>query len=244
MFFMSVLPNSAQAFKPATPSHTIGCQHIMHKRSPAMTSPPSLPCHTNLPLVGIVCDRFFVGEHDQHGVKESYRRALSDVAGVAPVFLPATSAISDVTPYLRVMSGLLFPGGASNVAPALYGGEEPAGLPLDPARDHVAVQLIRGAVSQGLPMLAIGRGFQEMNVAFGGTLHPDIYAAGYNEHHRENLSEPIDLRYRYKHRVSLAPDGRLHDWLRADVALVNRYICRVFVPWAKAWRRKLCMLTD
>lgn len=194
---------------------------IMHKRSPTMTSPPGLPCHTNLPLVGIVCDRFFVGEHDQHGVKESYRRALSDVAGVAPVFIPATGAISDVTPYLRIISGLLFPGCASNVAPALYGGKEPAEFPLDPARDHVAVQLIRGAVSQRLPMLAIGRGFQEMNVAFGCTLHPDIYAAGHNERHRENLSEPLDMRYRYKHRISLAPDGLLHDWLRADVALVN-----------------------
>lgn len=221
MFCMGVLPNYAQTFKPATPSPTITCLHIMHKRSRAMTSLPSPSCHTNLPLVGIVCDRFFVGEHDQHGVKESYCRALSDVARVAPVFVPATGAISDVAPYLRGLAGLLFPGSASNVAPALYGGEEPVGLLLDPARDHVAMQLIRGAVSRGLPMLAIGRGFHEMNVAFGGTLHPDIYAAGHNKNHWENLSEPLDTRYRYKHRVSLAPDGLLHDWLRADVALVN-----------------------
>lgn len=186
-----------------------------------MTSPACSPRHANQPLVGIVCDRFFAGDHDHHGVKESYRRALSDVAGVAPVFIPATDAISDVTPYLRVLSGLLFPGGASNVAPALYGGEEPAGFLLDPARDHVAMQLIRGAVSQGLPMLAICRGFQEMNVAFGGTLHPDIYAAGHDADHREELSDPLHTRYRYKHSVFLAPDGLLRDWTRADAALVN-----------------------
>nr|WP_255371551.1 gamma-glutamyl-gamma-aminobutyrate hydrolase family protein [Cupriavidus sp. YR651] len=127
-------------------------------------------CHTNAPLVGAVCDRFSVDERDQHGVKECYRRALSDVAGVAPIFIPATGAISDVTPYLRPPSGLLLPGGASKVAPALYGREEPAEFPLDPARDSVAMQPIRGAVSRGRAMLAIGHGFQEMNVAFGGTL--------------------------------------------------------------------------
>jgi len=123
-------------------------------------------------LVGIICDRSFVGGHDHHGVKESYCRALTDVSGVAPIFIPATDTIADVTPYLRVLSGLLLPGGASNVVPALYGGEEPAGILLDPARDHVAMQLLRAAVSRGLPMLAIGRGFQELNVAFGGTLPP------------------------------------------------------------------------
>ena len=193
----------------------------MHKRRPAMTSPACSPRHANPPLVGIVCDRFFVGDHDHHGVKESYRRALSDVAGVAPVFIPATDAISDVTPYLRVLSGLLFPGGASNVAPALYGGEEPAGFLLDPARDHVAMQLIRGAVSRGLPMLAICRGFQEMNVALGGTLWQRVQEQEGFMDHREDKAQPLEVQYAPAHEVELVAGGVLRSLADSDRIQVN-----------------------
>lgn len=186
-----------------------------------MPSPASSTYPPDVPLVGIVCDRFFVGDHDLHSVKESYRRALSEVSLVAPVFIPATEDITDVSPYLAVLSGLLFPGGASNVAPALYGAEEPADILVDHARDHVAMQLLRGAVSRGIPVLAICRGFQEMNVAFGGTLHPDIYKAGHADDHREDPAEALDARYRYKHAIALASDGLLRDWLRTDTAVVN-----------------------
>lgn len=185
-------------------------------------SPSTTPLHQpDRPLVGIVCDRFFVGDHDLHSVKESYRRALSQVAAVTPVLIPAAEDIADLTPYLGAVSGLLFPGGASNVAPGLYGGAEPAAFLVDPARDHVAMQLIRGAVSRGMPILAICRGFQEINVAFGGTLHPNIYDAGHATDHREDPTESMAERYRYKHRVALASDGLLRNWARDETALVN-----------------------
>ncbi|AZG17275.1 gamma-glutamyl-gamma-aminobutyrate hydrolase family protein [Cupriavidus pauculus] len=186
-----------------------------------MAYPPNPACQTIPALVGVVCNRFFVGGHDQHGAKERYRRALSNVAGVTPVFIPATGTITDVSSYLHVLSGLLFPGGTSIVNPALHQDELATGFPLGPARDHVIVQLMRGAVSRGMPILAIDRGFHEMNVAFGGTLHSALCAAGYNKHHWEGLSEALDTRYRYKHRVHLSSDGILSGWLGTDVALVN-----------------------
>jgi len=173
------------------------------------------------PLVGIVCDRFFVGDHDQHGVKESYRRALAQVSQVTPVLIPATEDVSDFRPYLAHVCGLLLPGGASNVAPARYGSAEPAGFLLDPARDHVALALIRHAAALDMPMLAICRGFQEMNVAFGGTLQANIYDRGHSPEHREDLSEHLSTRYRYKHAVRLPEDSRLGAWISGTNARVN-----------------------
>ncbi|XQM37752.1 hypothetical protein DFLDMN_004636 [Cupriavidus sp. H19C3] len=173
------------------------------------------------PVVGIVCDRFFVGDHDLHSVKESYRRALAQVAQVAPVLIPAAEDIDDLLPYLGAISGLLLPGAASNVAPRHYGGAEPAAFLLDPARDSVSLRLIRRATDLGMPLLAICRGFQELNVAFGGTLYPDIYDAGHSTDHREDLSEALDERYRYKHTVALASDGVLGRWIGQSQASVN-----------------------
>lgn len=200
----------------------IGMQSMSPKvKVPAMPPLATSPRTVDRPLVGVVSDRFFVGDHDLHSVKESYRRALAAVSLVTPILIPAAEDIDDVAPYLDAVSGLLFPGGASNVAPAQYGGDEPAAFLIDPARDHVALQLLRGGAARGMPMLAICRGFQEMNVAFGGTLHPNIYDAGHDTEHREDPNESMAERYRYKHSVTLAPDGLLRDWTRADTAVVN-----------------------
>lgn len=188
---------------------------------PASAAPGQKPPTLARPLVGVICDRFFVGDHDLHSVKESYRRALAQVSQVAPVFIPAVEDPDDLAPYLAAVSGLLFPGAASNVAPGHYGGDEPAAFLLDPARDNVSLQLIRRATGIGMPMLAICRGFQELNVAFGGTLHPNIYDAGHSTDHREDLSEEMALRYRYKHTVSLAMDGVLGGWIGQPHASVN-----------------------
>jgi putative glutamine amidotransferase len=160
------------------------------------------------PIVGIVCDRLPVEGHDSHAVKHSYIRALSMTAQVLPVLIPAMLN-EDVQSYIDMFDGLLFPGGASNVDPLRYG--EFCALPLlvDHARDHVALDLLPTAVARGIPILAICRGFQEMNVAFGGSLYPDIYAVGRQEYHRENPQEDLVTRYRHKHDVELNDAGIL-----------------------------------
>ncbi|KXU86833.1 peptidase C26 [Caballeronia megalochromosomata] len=161
------------------------------------------------PLVGVVCDRFFVGEYDLHSAKQSYVRALMTCAHVSPVLIPASRDVESVTDYLDGVSGLLFPGGASNVESRLYGGEADAGMLVDPDRDHVALALMRGAAARGMPFLGICRGFQEMNVAFGGTLHADIHASGHSEDHLEDSSEALLARYRYRHEIELTDGGVL-----------------------------------
>jgi putative glutamine amidotransferase len=161
------------------------------------------------PLVGVVCDRFFVGDHDLHSAKQSYVRALMTCAQVSPVLIPASRDVESVTDYLDAVSGLLFPGGASNVESHLYGGVSDAAMLVDPDRDHVALALMRGAAARGMPFLGICRGFQEMNVAFGGTLHADIHASGHSEDHLEDLSEDLLARYRYRHEIALTDGGML-----------------------------------
>jgi putative glutamine amidotransferase len=161
------------------------------------------------PMVGVVCDRFFVGEHDLHSAKHSYVRALMSCSRVSPILIPATEDIDSVEGYLDGVSGLLFPGGASNVDPRRYGGESASDMLVDPNRDHVALELMRGAATRGMPFLAICRGFQEMNVAFGGKLHADIHAAGHAADHLEDSTEDLQTRYRYKHDVDLTAGGKL-----------------------------------
>ena len=173
------------------------------------------------PLVGIVCDRFFVGEHDLHSAKHSYVRALMSCSRVSPVLIPATEDIGTVEDYLDGITGLLFPGGASNVDPSRYGGESVSEMLVDPNRDHVALALMRRAAARGMPFFAICRGFQEMNVAFGGTLHTDIHAAGHMADHLEDPSEDLETRYRYKHDVDLAAGGKLAQFSGAHRVRVN-----------------------
>jgi putative glutamine amidotransferase len=161
------------------------------------------------PLVGVICDRFFVGEYDLHSAKQSYVRALMTCSNVSPVLIPASRDLGSFTDYLDGVSGLLFPGGASNVESRLYGGAAAPDMLVDPDRDHVALELMRGAAARGMPFLGICRGFQEMNVAFGGTLHPDVHASGHSEDHLENLSEDLLARYRYRHEIELVDEGAL-----------------------------------
>jgi putative glutamine amidotransferase len=173
------------------------------------------------PLVGLVCDRFFVGEHDLHSAKDSYVRALISCANVSPVLIPASREIDAPDAYLGAMSGLLFPGGASNVETHRYGGEANEAMLVDPDRDHVALALIRGAAARDMPMLAICRGFQEMNVAFGGTLHTDLHASGHSADHLEDPAETLLARYRYRHEVELTPGGVLSTLANGHRARVN-----------------------
>jgi putative glutamine amidotransferase len=161
------------------------------------------------PLAGIVCGRFFVGEHDSHSAKHSHISALTSVSEASPVVIPASQGLNDLDPYINGLCRLLFPSAASNVDAQRYSKPSLTTSLVDQARDHIALRLMRMATSCGMPFLAICRGFQEMNVAFGGTLDSNAYASGDSDDHRELLEEDLVTRYRYKHEVTLAEDGIL-----------------------------------
>jgi putative glutamine amidotransferase len=177
---------------------------------------------SRLPLIGIPADRRLYGKHYFHMVGEKYIEAVAQGAGAVPVLVPALGSEIDLPSLLDACDGLLLTGSASNVEPQHYGGpaSEPGTLH-DPNRDATTLPLIPRAIAAGLPVLAICRGFQEMNVAYGGTLHQRLQEIpGYLDH-RENESTPLDVQYGPAHEVLLEPGGSLQKIAGQDRLQVN-----------------------
>jgi putative glutamine amidotransferase len=177
---------------------------------------------SRLPLIGIPADRRLCGKHYFHMVGEKYIEAVALGAKAMPVLVPALGPEIDLPSLLDACDGLLLTGSASNVEPHHYGGpaSEPGTLH-DSNRDATTLPLIPRAIAAGLPVLAICRGFQEMNVAFGGTLHQRLHEVpGYLDH-REDESTPLDVQYGPAHEVLLEPGGLLRKIAGRDRLQVN-----------------------
>lgn len=177
---------------------------------------------SGLPRVGLPTDRKIIGPHPFLSVGEKYVRAVLDGADCLPVLLPALQPPLPPEVLLDGLDGLLLTGSVSNIEPHHYS-DEPSwpGNLHDPARDANTLSLIPLAIARGLPILAICRGFQEVNVAFGGTLHQKVHdVAGYMDH-REDLDADVDVQYAPTHPVTLSPGGILATITGADRVEVN-----------------------
>ena len=137
-----------------------------------------------MPVVGIVCDLETREGMASHRAGDEYVRAVKDGAGATPLLIAASAL--DVGGVLEAVDGLLFPGAPSNVAPRHYGGDLRPGTLLDEARDLISLDLLRAATLKGVPMLCICRGFQELNVALGGTLNQHVHECEGMLDHRED----------------------------------------------------------
>jgi putative glutamine amidotransferase len=143
-------------------------------------------------------------------VGEKYARAVMDAAGAMPLLIPALAEELGFDELLERVDGLVFTGSPSNVAPHLYQGRpSDPGTLHDPARDATTLPLIRKAVEAGIPVFGICRGFQEMNVAFGGTLHQKLHELPGHLDHRDDTSKPLDVQYGPAHEVMLEEGGLL-----------------------------------
>jgi putative glutamine amidotransferase len=165
----------------------------------------------SLPIVGIVCDRRKIGDHAFHMVGEKYIDAARDGAGALPLLIPALAPPLAPQQILATVDGLLFTGSSSNVAPRNYEGAAPRRHTLlDEARDATAIPLMRAAEAAGVPMLCICRGFQELNVAFGGTLHQHLHeVAGFADHRAGDRKDDLEEQYAPIHEVRVTPGGML-----------------------------------
>lgn len=174
------------------------------------------------PLIGIPADRRMVGHHPFHMVGEKYARAVIDAAGAAPVLIPSLAEELGFEELLERLDGLLFTGSPSNVEPRHYEGPPSApGTLHDPARDATTLPLIRKAVESGVPVFGICRGFQEMNVAFGGTLYQRLHEVPGHLDHRDDESQPLEVQYGPAHDVTLEPGGLLRSLIDDDRVRVN-----------------------
>jgi putative glutamine amidotransferase len=153
-------------------------------------------------------------------VARKYTAAVAEIAECQPFFIPVGPGVSDLGSILDVADAILLTGSRSNVAPEHYSDEAPL-MPdaLDPLRDAVTLPLIRAAVERKTPLFAICRGFQELNVALGGSLHQAVHDVNGLRDHRPREELPLDEMYGPVHEVSLR--GRLRDWLGSDKILVN-----------------------
>ncbi|MDT3718277.1 gamma-glutamyl-gamma-aminobutyrate hydrolase family protein [Pseudomonas oryzihabitans] len=158
------------------------------------------------PLIGVTACRQMLGKYDSHTVGDKYVEAAAH-AGL-PVVLPARSVPSDPQALLEHLDGLLFTGSPSNVEPRHYQGPASlAGTHHDAARDAYTLPLLRLAIDRGVPVFCICRGFQELNVALGGSLHQRVQELPGYADHREIQSELLAEQYAPQHPVQVTPGG-------------------------------------
>jgi putative glutamine amidotransferase len=174
------------------------------------------------PLIGVVSDRRLLETHHFHMVGEKYLRALVNAAEVYPVALPSLGEEFDILTILDHVDGIFFPGSQSNMEPHRYEGTpSKPDTWHDPERDHGVLDLIPAVVQAGIPMFAVCRGFQEMNVAFGGTLHQVVHEMPDYHMHKENPDDPLDVQYGPSHEVTFTPGGLLESITGMKSVMVN-----------------------
>jgi putative glutamine amidotransferase len=171
--------------------------------APAGLNPPP-----PAPVVLVPACQRMLGRHPFHVAGKKYLDAIR-LAGCVPLVVPAAQ-LEELPTLMALASGLLLTGSPSNVHPSHFGEavHDPE-LPLDPERDGWTLPAIRMALSQGMPLLGICRGFQEVNVALGGSLYQAVQEQPGLADHRGDSHGPVEVEYGFSHPVQAVPDGFL-----------------------------------
>ena len=155
-------------------------------------------------------------------VGEKYINAIRDAADGLPFLIPALGDSISADDILARVDGILLTGSPSNVEPHRYNGEKSRpGTLHDPHRDETTLPLIARALESGIPLLAVCRGFQELNVVLGGTLHQHVHEQPGYHSHKENPDDPLDVQYGPAHEVHLVEGGMLRKLAGTDTVSVN-----------------------
>lgn len=181
------------------------------------------------PVIGVIGNtRLLDNRFTAQIVGENNLRSVAEVAGALPLMFAGIPAVTDLGDLLATVDGVLLTGGRANVHPTRFQREpHPAHEPYDEARDAVALPLIEACVARGVPVFGICRGFQEMNVAFGGTLHPEIRDLPGRLNHRmprlENgeIHPDLEVVFADRHDVRLVPGGTFARLLGRETIRVN-----------------------
>lgn len=174
------------------------------------------------PLVAVSTDVKHFENYTWHAAPRQYIEAAVAGAGVFPVLVPSFGDRLDLDELLDRVDGVMLTGSKSNVSPALYGGDaSEANGPYDPDRDATTLPLIRRAIERGVPLLAICRGIQELNVALGGTLASEIHERDGIMDHRAPVSDVQDERFAIRQPVSIKPGSCLAGVFGAGEIMVN-----------------------
>lgn len=175
------------------------------------------------PVVGIIGNQALL--HEEYPVQAAGRmniEAIAKVAECAPLVIPADPDFVCVGELLDICDGFLFTGGRPNVHPEEYGEcETPAYGEFDRARDSIALGLVRACVQRGQPFFGVCRGFQEVNVAMGGSLYPEIRELPGRMNHRMPPNGSLDEKFELRHKVSFSEGGVFHRLMGATEVMTN-----------------------
>ena len=175
-----------------------------------------------IPLIGVPADVKAIEDKPFHAVGDKYLRAVIEATGGLPLVIPAFGALYDIPALVERLDGVLLTGSPSNVHPTRYGqAPSPDAEPYDPERDETTLPLIHETLSQAVPMLAICRGMQELNVALGGSLHTRVHELPDRMDHRRPQHDDPDVQYGPRHTIELSADGELRRLAEAEEATIN-----------------------
>ncbi|AFX99119.1 peptidase C26 family protein [Candidatus Endolissoclinum faulkneri L2] len=180
--------------------------------------------HMARPVIGIQCNHFVAeGVIETQLVSQLSIEAVAVVANCTPLLIPSMPDALDIDDLLAVLDGVVLTGGRANVHPHYYGEEwtEQHGQ-MDLGRDQVALPMVRNCVERGIPILGLCRGIQEMNVAFGGSLHPEIGNIPGKHRHRmpKNCKDP-EIIFALREKVRLTPGGKIATMLGTENIVTN-----------------------
>lgn len=176
---------------------------------------------TRKPFVLVPACHRMLGDHLNHTVGKKYTDAVR-LAGCVPLLFTSIQGPDELDDLLDAADGVLLTGSPSNVHPSHFGEivYDPS-LPLDPARDAATLAMIPAAIQRGMPLMAICRGFQEVNVALGGSLHQAVHEVPGHLDHRGVAEGPPSEVYGLAHQVALQPGGLLEELLQCAAIEVN-----------------------
>jgi putative glutamine amidotransferase len=175
------------------------------------------------PVIGIIGNSLLINdEYPAHAGGSMNSCAVAQVAGGIPLIVPADPAVITVAELLEVCDGFLLTGGRPNVHPSEYGEEEtPAHGTFDRNRDAIVLPLVRACVERGQPFLGVCRGFQEVNVALGGTLHAEIRDLPGRDNHRMPPDGTLEEKFALRHKVTFTEGGVFHRLMGAREVMTN-----------------------
>lgn len=175
-----------------------------------------------LPVVAVSTDLLLLCGHPSYAIGQKYADPLLELAGCLPLLLPALGQRLPLPTLLQTVDGLLLSGSPSNIEPHHYGqAPDRADSPADPERDATTLPLVRAAIAAGVPLFGICRGFQEINVALGGSLLQQVHATPGYADHREDASSELAQQYGPAHSVNAVPGGWLEQLLERPSWSVN-----------------------
>ena len=175
------------------------------------------------PIVGIIGNSYLINdEYPAHAAGKMNIDAISSVSGCMPMIIPCDPQAISIEELMTSCDGFLFTGGRPNVHPEEYGEAETAAHgAFDRERDRIALPLIRACVDRGQPILGICRGFQEVNVAMGGTLYPEIRDLPGRDNHRMPPDGTLEEKFELRHAVTFTKGGVFHDLVGQHEVMTN-----------------------